>query len=68
MVRASGLHRPRRGQTHLWRARSCAVLTGIGTILADNPRLDVREVTYFAPAAFGDCGCRVANTGPRGTI
>jgi diaminohydroxyphosphoribosylaminopyrimidine deaminase/5-amino-6-(5-phosphoribosylamino)uracil reductase len=25
-----------------WRARSSAVLTGVGTILADNPRLDVR--------------------------
>ena len=29
---------------HRWRARACAVLTGIGTVLADNPRLDVREV------------------------
>lgn len=33
-----------RADGHLWRARSCAVLTGIGTILADDPRLDVREV------------------------
>jgi diaminohydroxyphosphoribosylaminopyrimidine deaminase/5-amino-6-(5-phosphoribosylamino)uracil reductase len=29
---------------HAWRARACAVLTGIGTVLADNPRLDVRAV------------------------
>ena len=29
---------------HAWRARACAVLTGIGTLLADNPRLDVRLV------------------------
>ncbi len=30
---------------HAWRARSCAVLTGIGTLLSDNPRLDVRMVS-----------------------
>ena len=29
---------------HAWRARACAVLTGIGTVLEDNPRLDVRDV------------------------
>lgn len=32
-----------RADGHAWRARACAVLTGIGTILADDPRLDVRE-------------------------
>ena len=29
---------------HHWRARACAVMTGIGTILDDDPQLDVREV------------------------
>jgi diaminohydroxyphosphoribosylaminopyrimidine deaminase/5-amino-6-(5-phosphoribosylamino)uracil reductase len=33
-----------RADGHAWRARSCAVLTGIGTVLQDNPRLDVRTV------------------------
>jgi diaminohydroxyphosphoribosylaminopyrimidine deaminase/5-amino-6-(5-phosphoribosylamino)uracil reductase len=33
-----------RQDVHAWRARSCAILTGIGTILADNPRLNVRDV------------------------
>ncbi len=31
-----------RADGHAWRARACAVLTGIGTVLQDNPRLDVR--------------------------
>jgi diaminohydroxyphosphoribosylaminopyrimidine deaminase / 5-amino-6-(5-phosphoribosylamino)uracil reductase len=29
---------------HRMRARSCAILTGIGTVLADNPELSVRHV------------------------
>lgn len=33
-----------RDDTHHWRASSCAVLTGIGTVLADNPLLNVRAV------------------------
>jgi diaminohydroxyphosphoribosylaminopyrimidine deaminase/5-amino-6-(5-phosphoribosylamino)uracil reductase len=36
---------PARADGHAWRARACAVLTGIGTVLHDNPRLDVREAT-----------------------
>ncbi len=35
---------PARTDGHAWRARACAVLTGIGTVLEDNPRLDVRAV------------------------
>jgi len=29
---------------HAWRARACAILTGVGTVLHDHPRLDVRLV------------------------
>jgi len=32
-----------RSDVHDWRARSSAVLTGIGTLLSDDPRLDVRR-------------------------
>jgi diaminohydroxyphosphoribosylaminopyrimidine deaminase/5-amino-6-(5-phosphoribosylamino)uracil reductase len=33
-----------RADGHAWRARASAVLTGIGTVLEDDPRLDVRLV------------------------
>jgi len=29
---------------HRWRARACAILTGVGTVLKDDPRLTVRAV------------------------
>jgi diaminohydroxyphosphoribosylaminopyrimidine deaminase/5-amino-6-(5-phosphoribosylamino)uracil reductase len=32
-----------RADGHAWRARACAVATGIGTVLSDDPRLDVRD-------------------------
>jgi diaminohydroxyphosphoribosylaminopyrimidine deaminase/5-amino-6-(5-phosphoribosylamino)uracil reductase len=35
---------PARADGHAWRARAGAVLTGIGTVLEDDPRLDVRLV------------------------
>ena len=33
-----------RADGHAWRARACAVLTGIGTVLEDDPQLDVRLI------------------------
>jgi diaminohydroxyphosphoribosylaminopyrimidine deaminase / 5-amino-6-(5-phosphoribosylamino)uracil reductase len=33
-----------RRDAHRWRARSCAIMTGIGTLTDDDPRLTVREV------------------------
>ena len=33
-----------RDDSHHWRARSCMVLTGIGTVLSDDPSLTVRAV------------------------
>ena len=31
-----------RADAHSWRARACAVVTGIGTVLADNPQMTAR--------------------------
>lgn len=33
-----------RRDVHRWRARACAVLTGVGTVLADDPQMNVRAV------------------------
>lgn len=33
-----------RADGHQWRARACMILTGIGTIVADDPALDVRAI------------------------
>ncbi len=33
---------PARADGHAWRARACVILTGVGTVRDDDPRLDVR--------------------------
>ncbi len=33
-----------RADGHAWRARACAIVTGIGTVIQDNPSLTVRDV------------------------
>jgi diaminohydroxyphosphoribosylaminopyrimidine deaminase/5-amino-6-(5-phosphoribosylamino)uracil reductase len=33
-----------RADGHRWRARACAIVTGIGTVLQDDPQLTVRDV------------------------
>jgi diaminohydroxyphosphoribosylaminopyrimidine deaminase/5-amino-6-(5-phosphoribosylamino)uracil reductase len=33
-----------RADGHAWRARACAILTGVGTVLQDDPQLTVRAV------------------------
>jgi len=35
---------PARADGHAWRARACAILTGVGTVLQDDPQLTVRAV------------------------
>ncbi len=36
--------KPARDDGHAWRAQACAILTGIGTVMQDDPQLNVRAV------------------------
>jgi diaminohydroxyphosphoribosylaminopyrimidine deaminase / 5-amino-6-(5-phosphoribosylamino)uracil reductase len=45
---------PARLDVQLWRARSCAILTGIGTVLADNPSMTVRALTNTPSPLMGE--------------
>lgn len=36
--------KPARDDGHHWRARACAVITGIGTVRKDNPQMNVRAI------------------------
>ena len=40
---------PARLDVQHWRARSCAILTGVGTVLADNPSMNARIPTTRQP-------------------
>ena len=43
-----------RADVQYWRARSSAILTGVGTVIADDPRLDVRHPAQGEGAAQGE--------------
>ncbi len=47
-----------------WRARSSAVMTGVGTVLADDPRLDVRIEAASGAAAVAAGGAGAAASTP----
>lgn len=53
-----------RADGHRWRARACAVLTGIGTVREDDPQLTVRDVpcTRQPLRVLVDAGLAVAPT------
>ena len=41
-----------RADVQYWRARSCAIITGAGTVRADDPRLTVRDEAYKVDGRF----------------
>ena len=61
---------PARLDVQYWRARSCAILTGIGTVLADNPSMNVRTPSpLMGEPAIGfpaSVGAKAPNAGVKG--
>ena len=45
---------PARLDVQHWRARSCAILTGIGTVLSDNPSITVRAIATTPSPLMGE--------------
>lgn len=53
---------PARLDVQRWRARACAILTGVGTVLADDPQLNVRalEIGRQPLRVITDSTCRMS--------
>ena len=54
-----------RADVQAWRARSCAIVTGIGTVLADDPRLSVRDEAFAVDGAIRQPLIAVADSAGR---
>lgn len=54
-----------RADVQAWRARSCAIVTGIGTVLADDPRLNVRDEAFAVDGAIRQPMIAVADSAGR---
>jgi diaminohydroxyphosphoribosylaminopyrimidine deaminase / 5-amino-6-(5-phosphoribosylamino)uracil reductase len=54
-----------RADVQYWRARSCAVITGSGTVLTDDPQLTVRDARYAMNGTIRQPLRVVADTGLR---
>ena len=54
-----------RADVQAWRARSCAIVTGIGTVLADDPRLNVRDEAFAVEGVIRQPMIAVADSAGR---
>ena len=54
-----------RADVQAWRARSCAIVTGIGTVLADDPRLNVRDEAFAVDGVIRQPMIAVADSAGR---